>query len=449
MSLSAVEQYILELINRARLDPAAEAERNGLPLNAGLSTGTITASAKAVLAPNTLLELSSEQHSDWMLLTDTFSHTGQAGSSPGDRMLAAGYEFSGHWAWRENLAWSGTTGTLDLQTAADAHHQGLYRSEGHRVNTFATDIREIGVAQVAGTFTKDGTTFNASMLTLNFARSGSERFLTGAAFQDNDRDGFYDVGEGLDDLVFRVEGRQSLVGTAGGYAIGTEPNADAVVEVWRSATQIAELEVDLSKENSKLDYVVDPTGQDWLYASQDLELMIGVPNAKLLGVSNLDLTGSQSDNTLVGNSGRNKLLGGGGDDDLSGGHGRDATWHTKNATSNSDILQGGAGHDRLDGQSGADSLDGGFGNDILIGGGGRDTFVFNSGNDTILDFTPHVDRLVLQGDTIGQSNLTADTIESYSRQTDSNLILDFGNGNELTLNNINDLHQIIDDISFA
>ena len=36
MTLSAAEQYLLELINRARLNPAAEAARYGIDLNAGL-----------------------------------------------------------------------------------------------------------------------------------------------------------------------------------------------------------------------------------------------------------------------------------------------------------------------------------------------------------------------------------------------------------------------------
>ena len=39
MSLTAAEQYLLELINRARLDPVAESQRYGLTLNAGLPAG--------------------------------------------------------------------------------------------------------------------------------------------------------------------------------------------------------------------------------------------------------------------------------------------------------------------------------------------------------------------------------------------------------------------------
>ena len=41
MALTAAEQYLLELINRARLDPQAEADRYGVGLNSGLAGGRI------------------------------------------------------------------------------------------------------------------------------------------------------------------------------------------------------------------------------------------------------------------------------------------------------------------------------------------------------------------------------------------------------------------------
>ena len=46
------EQYLLELINRGRADPAAEAARYGIDLNEGLSPGTISSDPKQPLAVN-------------------------------------------------------------------------------------------------------------------------------------------------------------------------------------------------------------------------------------------------------------------------------------------------------------------------------------------------------------------------------------------------------------
>ena len=449
MSLNAIEQYILELINRARLDPSAEAERYGLGLNVGLKAGTISTTPKQVLAPNEYLEVASEQHSMWMLSSDIFSHTGQAGSSPGMRMLDAGYDFAGTWSWRENLAWTGTTGTLDLQNAADVHHDGLYRSEGHRANTFATDIREIGVAQIQGKFTNDNTTYNASMLTLNFAQSGSDLFLTGVAFSDEDSDGFYDVGEGIDDLTVVLNDEVSDVSLSGGYTNGGAPDGNAQVELFRSGELVSVLEIDLGKENAKLDYVIDPSNEEWVYASQDLKLISGLSNAKLLGAGNIDLTGSAANNELLGNAGQNDIRGGAGNDILRGGVGRDGTWHSTNKTSNSDTLLGGSGNDRLYGQSGADSLDGGAGDDILKGGGGRDSFVFSEGSDTILDFAETVDQLILKTENLGVDDLTASTLADFSSVTGNDLLLDFGNGHQLVLEGIGSLTLITDDILFG
>jgi len=53
---------------------------------------------------------SSEDHSSWMLNTNTFSHTGINGSSPGDRMRDASFTFSGSWTWGENVAWQSERG---------------------------------------------------------------------------------------------------------------------------------------------------------------------------------------------------------------------------------------------------------------------------------------------------------------------------------------------------
>src|SRR5689334_571079 len=108
---TAVDQYLVEMINRARLDPAAEAARLGIDLNQGLAAGTLTAAVKQPLAVNLKLVQAAHNHDVWMLDNNVFSHTGVNDSSPGDRMAAAGYSFTGSWTWGENIAWRGTTAT--------------------------------------------------------------------------------------------------------------------------------------------------------------------------------------------------------------------------------------------------------------------------------------------------------------------------------------------------
>src|SRR6476660_8727928 len=110
------EQLLVELVNRARLDPVGEVARLGMHLNDGLPAGAIQSVGKQPLAPNDLIAGAAEAHSSWMISNDVFSHTGKGASLPYDRMESSGYSFSGSWAWAENIAW---TSTSDLTTTTD------------------------------------------------------------------------------------------------------------------------------------------------------------------------------------------------------------------------------------------------------------------------------------------------------------------------------------------
>ncbi|MCB1948382.1 CAP domain-containing protein, partial [Nitrosomonas sp.] len=116
------EQFMLELINAERSKIGAQP-----------------------LAFNGDLNESSEIHSSWMISTDTFSHTGAGGSSPGDRMTAAGYNFSGSWTWGENIAWMSTRVPTGLADEVQQLHTMLMNSSGHRANILNDSFREIGV----------------------------------------------------------------------------------------------------------------------------------------------------------------------------------------------------------------------------------------------------------------------------------------------------------------
>jgi len=409
MSLSIEEQYLLELINQARLDPLAKAASLGIDLNQGLAPGTLSGAAKQVLAPNTLLAQAAETHSDWMLATDTFSHAGAGGSSAGDRIAAAGYTFSGAWTWGENLAWFGTTGTVDLAAAAVTHDEGLFLSAGHRVNLLADAYREIGIAQVEGAFTHtNGITYNASMLTEKFAKSGMEVFLTGVAYSDTDADGAYSIGEGAAGLSFEVGGQSTLSAAAGGYALAFSPSAGTEVRITGQGLD-AWVSVDTSGGNAKLD-VVDLT---WVLASADLTLVSGLADARLLGVADLGLSGSAANNRLVGNKGDNQMSGGVGDDVLTGGAGADTLdggtgqdtasyaeaasgvfvrlWSgeglsgeaTGDVLTDIENLRGSDHADTLVGDGGANELHGGAGDDALWAGDGDDTLMGGPGADQL------------------------------------------------------------------
>src|SRR5688500_11676554 len=91
---TANEVLLVELINRARANPAAEASRLGIALNEGVpAEDTISTAAKQPLAINPYITDAARKHSQWMIDNDTFSHTGAGGTSPHQRMANAGYSF--------------------------------------------------------------------------------------------------------------------------------------------------------------------------------------------------------------------------------------------------------------------------------------------------------------------------------------------------------------------
>lgn len=321
--LSAAEQYQLELINRARLDPLAEAARQGIDLNQGLAPGTLDGNPRQPLAANAQLTAAAEAHSQWMLASNTFSHTGEGGSSLGDRITAAGYSWN---RAGENIAWWGNTGSVNLHEAIVKHHDGLFESPGHRLNILNNFFREIGIAQERGAFTDKGTTYDTSMLTNKFAASGSTLFLTGVAYVDVDGDGFYSIGEGVSGTVFAIGGESASTAAAGGYALALGATSGSVTVTVSHGAVTLTAAVEVTGENVKLD-LVDGTR---LLASADLTLLDGVGEAALLGAGDLALTGNDAGNLLIGNAGANVITGGAGDDILKGGGG-------------DDILHGGGG----------------------------------------------------------------------------------------------------------
>ena len=504
MTLTAGEQYLLELINRARLDPAAEAQRYGVSLNAGLAGGTIGTGALQVLAPSTALEAAATAHSTWMLEADRFSHSGQGGSDAGARIQAHGYDFTGSWGWRENLAWAGSTGSIDTNAAIEQHHAGLYRSASHRVNTFAAEMQEIGIGQVAGRFTQGGTTYNSSMLTENFARSGDKVFITGVAYRDSNRDDFYSIGEGQTGVWIAADGAKQTTAAAGGYGLGIDTQDEARVSVGIGGTRLAVLDMDTGDGNVKLDIVTQTDGSRVLEVSGSTKLVSGLTDATLLGSADLDLRGSNLGNALTGNDGDNRIdgkggndvidggagadrvdggynndvvrggdgndlvlgysgfdrvYGGNGNDTVMGGVGGDQVWGDNGndlllgqggrdrlfGGAGNDRLLGGDGPDRLFGGAGDDLIDGGSGHDMMTGDAGRDRFVFSGFQDRITDFTDNVDTLYVRSDVAGGAR-TVSQVLAQGEIVNGDAVFNFGGGHVLTLDDVGSLQLLANDM---
>ncbi len=269
---TAQEQYMLELINRARANPSAEAARLNLALNDGLAAGTISSTAKQPLAFNELLIDAARGHSSFLLSSNTFDHVGSGGSSAQSRILQAGYTFANGGSNGENLAWAGSTGPIDETVLIAQEHDDLYRSASHRQNIFAEQYEEIGLGALAGPYTQPSSTtgqpvtFNALITTQKFANSGnSSVFLTGVAFNDAViSDDFYTVGEGLSGVQINAvssNGQRFTTTTygSGGYGIEIIPGSYSVFFSGGSlGTQVIQQQATLSSQNVKLDLEVGP-----------------------------------------------------------------------------------------------------------------------------------------------------------------------------------------------
>lgn len=372
--MTAQEQLMLELINRARLDPAGEARRFGIALNEGVSSGDrISTAPKQVLAGNDDLAQAADKHSAWMLSHDIFSHfetektSGFTGVNPGDRMETAGYTFSGSSASGENISVRGDSSPLtnaELTSFIIQQHADLFIDEGvegrgHRLNILSDLFSEVGVGQKAGKFEFSTGAFDSSMVSQDFARSGSALFVTGVVYKDTvKKDDFFSVGEQMVGRVVSSGGESDKTGAGGGYELDFGSGAARTIAFSLASGKVS-VQLGAFDENVKLDVV---NGVEVWTNGDVAGVSTNVRQIHALGIAAVDLAGGAGIQSLFGNDAANALNGKGGND----------------------ILDGGGGKDRL------------------TGGGGADHFVFARGDtaanaaraDVIADFT-EADRIIL------------------------------------------------------
>ncbi|MCE8420011.1 hypothetical protein LZ190_15085, partial [Rhodovulum sulfidophilum] len=211
------------------------------------------------------------------------------------------------------------------------------------------------------------------------------------------------------------------------------------------------------------------------------------------GDGNDTLEGGSNNDVLMGGDGADLLKGGGGDDvfffdghdTVVGGEGFDVAIaegaigvtldlgqtsieavygdigddHFYTSTNLGSLMSGNAGNDQLYGGSGSDTLLGGPGEDVLQGGAGDDTlgggtgsdiFVFRDGfgDDVILDFD-----LSQIGEKVDLSLVStisdfSDLRANHLRQSGNDTIIEDGNGNIITLNNVDMSNLVVNDFLF-
>jgi uncharacterized protein YkwD len=120
---------LLQLVNNVR--------------KSGCTCGSTIMPAVAAVAWNDLLAKAAYDHSNDMKTNNYFSHTGLDGTTPGDRITAAGYNWQ---AYGENIA----MGYPDEQAVMN----GWLNSEGHCKNIMDGNFKEMGAGKESSYWTQ-------------------------------------------------------------------------------------------------------------------------------------------------------------------------------------------------------------------------------------------------------------------------------------------------------
>lgn len=390
--MTAREQLMLELINRARMDPRGEAARLDVTLGAGQGKPV------QVLAGNDALRAAAFNHSGWMLLNDDLDIAETKGSegfvavTSIERMHAYGYKLAGKYYYAENVSWVGEPTAPDFTQSILDQHASLFAGTGNRGRMLDAKFQEAGIGQQAGTFHEDGNSYVASMVTQDYIRSGAKVFITGVIYSDTviDND-FYDLGEGLALRKVSAKGAATdTSGTGGGYELQFSASGIATMRFRQPGADL-KLDVALGTTNVKVDAV--NAHEIWTNASVQSQ-SAAITELHALGVSPLALIGSGTAGIIAGNRAANQLLGLGGGDSISG-------------------------------LGGADTIMGGRGSDTLAGGSGRDVFVYARANestaaaaDVISDFGLGADRIDLSGLSSGKLKYRGEAAFTGAGQVD-------------------------------
>lgn len=397
---TADERYFARLVNEAR-------KEQGLP----------------PLALEKRLNDSADAHSRWMLDTDRFSHTGQGGSSPRQRIEEEGFDLQGNWRTAENLAYVSIQGRADLRDEIRQLHQNLMDSPGHYANIMGS-TSYLGIGLQIGTFNQGGRDYQVLMATQNFARTDGPVRLDKGVFQKVGEPGVNGAIESRADWLEREMGDRKAAGGA------TSGNDDIILSGRN----------DVVRAGAGNDWVNGAGGHDRLLGQAGHDRLIGGAGFDTLdgGAGRDTLQGGRGNDVLLGQAGHDLLKGEAGHDTLRGGSGNDRMWGGEGrdllaGDGGNDWLFGNAGHDTLRGGAGNDTLTGGKGNDLLNGGAGADSFVFarGDGSDTIQGFQHDIDRLL-----IPRALLDADPaafIRDHMTRTNAGVVIDLGGGDRIVV----------------
>ncbi|MCY3023511.1 MAG: CAP domain-containing protein, partial [Planctomycetota bacterium] len=236
---SPEEVLILELMNRFRAEPPAEADRLGFKDDAGTEMRAMKPRPPLVMNLN-LLD-AARKHSYYMILNN-LTHVEEKGK-PG--FYAEGFgERAGKSGYR---GFAGGENCFRDPGDPAGSHAGFAHSKGHRDN-MAGGHREVGPGGVP----HDG----RIAVTHVFGSRGVPRMAGGVVYQDGNANKFYDIGEGIGGVkISASDGTGTTTWRSGGYALDLR-SAKAVTLVAEFLGQKFTKTFDAGGDNIKFDVIV-------------------------------------------------------------------------------------------------------------------------------------------------------------------------------------------------
>ena len=226
-----LEQQMLELVNRARMNPAQE----GGILNAVNTWYSVDARARkpsffanligefsaypaaAPVAFNAKLIAAARAHSQDMVARNFFAHVNPSGQDPTARAAAAGYDVG----VGENIDGGGASAGDDILMShfafmVDYDNLDTSNPIGHRLNALDSSYSEIGI----GTYGPR----SGGKITQDFG-GPARSYILGVAYSDTNANSAYDAGEGTAGITVRpdVGNWFAVTSTSGGFAIPVDP----------------------------------------------------------------------------------------------------------------------------------------------------------------------------------------------------------------------------------
>ena len=249
--------------------------------------------------------------------------------------------------------------------------------------------------------------------------------------------------QGGSDLVYGDEGNDTVYSGLGADTLYGGDGSDAL---WAGGG------ADVILGGNGLDIMGGGAGNDLLYGGGSADTIYAGAGNDVLGgsVGNDQLWGGAGVDTLYAGDGADQAGGGAGvdvvftgngDDTIYGGLGNDTVGGGNNndaiyAGDGDDYIFGGTGNDTIFGGNDNDTLNGGAGDDTFNGGAGSDQFIFNGGADTIVDFDALDDNEQINLAPMSDITDFTDLIANHATQDGTDVIIDAGSGNTLTLRDV-------------